>query len=228
MKCSRCGSGLKDDWNFCPKCGSRKSGDPYDAMGRDLFSEMFGRMRSSFRDVDEINRRFEKNFEAVDLSPWFRGADSKVLKPQGKGFTVRIVSQTGQQPKVSIKTYGDVDRGRIEKEVEKKFGVAGTPPAEAKKPGGGFRMPVITGKPEPRVTEEPHADIKRIGDKVVVEVNVPGVKSPQDIEIREMESSLEVKARAGDKAYFKILTKPPKFRVTGRSFRDGVLRLEFS
>jgi hypothetical protein len=39
---------------------------------------------------------------------------------------------------------------------------------------------------------------------------------------------VEVRARAGDKAYFKIITKPEQFSVTSRKFGSGKLHLEFS
>ena len=91
-----------------------------------------------------------------------------------------------------------------------------------------FPFPGIKKKTLPKSTEEPKADIRRLGNGVSVDISVPGVKSQEDIDIKELESSVEVKAIAGDKAYFKILTKPPQFRLTGKSFKDGQLHLEFS
>jgi hypothetical protein len=240
MRCRRCGFGLKDGWGFCPKCGARRNGDPMDALGRDLFSQMFGKMRKSFEEFDSMDRMFEKDFEALDLSPLFRRmrperrgpsderAESHV-RPVKRGFTVKIKSGTGMEPKVSVETFGNVDREKLEKEIKDKFGVpvkAEARPAGRRK--GGFRLPGLDQKGPPKVTEEPSHDAKRFGDRVVFDIRLPGVKSQAEIEIRDLESSVEVKALAGDKAYFKILTKPANYSLSGRRFENGVLHLEFS
>lgn len=77
-------------------------------------------------------------------------------------------------------------------------------------------------------TEEPKTSVAKSASKVVVSIHLPDVKSDHDIEISDLESSVEVKALADDRAYFKILTKPPQFRLARKSFEKGVLHLEFS
>jgi HSP20 family molecular chaperone IbpA len=245
MRCRRCGFELDGKWGFCPRCGTRKGGDMFDSFGRDLFSQIFSQMRNSFRDMEGFERMFERDIEALDLSPWFRRRPDKerVLKPlQKKGFTVHITTGTGMRPKVNVKTYGDVNKEKIEREVYDKLGVQKIPQTqkaphpekvEDKSEQHGerrsrFSLPSITRKSVPKCTEEPKADVKRIGDKVTVDICMPDVKSTDNIEIKELESSVEVKAVTGDKAYFKILTKPAQFGLSEKSFKDGTLHLEFS
>lgn len=240
MRCRRCGFELDGGWSFCPKCGARK-GDMMDSFGRDIFSQLFSQMKDSFKDMDNLERMFDKDLEALDLSPWFRREQprEKRVKPiRGKGFSVHITRGTGMEPKVDIKTYGDVNRERIERELHDKFGVEKKErPVPVKAPAGRrFPFPGLkkTGpgssawKPLPKSTEEPKADIRRVGNKVTVDIEMPGVRSGDDVEVKELESSVEVKAMTGDKAYFKILTKPAQFGLTGKSLKDGVLHLEFS
>lgn len=234
MKCKRCGSEMKDGWAFCPRCGSRKNASPMDTIGRDLFSQVFEKMKRSFSDIEGMNKRFDKDIEALDLSPWFRKMqpESSGKRPpsgvQKKGFAIRITSGKGKPPKVSIKTFGGsgnkpkvytgpgpVPAGGAMGKMEK---------SEKKVPSS----PFLASKKAPKVTEEPAADVKRIGERVVVDIKMPGVLSEEDIEVRDLESSVEVKALAGEKAYFKILTKPPQFRLNKKSFEDGVLHMEFS
>ena len=79
---------------------------------------------------------------------------------------------------------------------------------------------------EAKTTEEPKTCVRRLGDNIVVEVKLPDVKDEGDIEVKSLENSIEVKAMAGDKAYFKILTKPPQTGILRKSFKKGILYLE--
>ncbi len=69
--------------------------------------------------------------------------------------------------------------------------------------------------------------MRRIDSKVIVNIELPGVKA-SDIQITQRQESIEVKAFAGEKAFFKILTKPAQFRITSKKFEKGKLHLEFS
>ena len=228
---------MEGRWSYCPKCGARRGADTFDSFGRDLFSQLFGKMRSSFDDRGEFNRVFEKDMEAMDLSPWFaqRKQDrERMFKPtRGKGFSVRITRGTGMRPRVSVRTYGDVKKENIERVLQESSGVE---KARIKKPmkpvndqqGRRFRLPSLMKKTGPKCMEEPEAEVRRIGDKVIVEIFMPGVKSAENVEIKDLQSSVEVKAIARDRAYFKILTKPARFMLSQKSFKDGTLHLEFS
>jgi hypothetical protein len=59
------------------------------------------------------------------------------------------------------------------------------------------------------------------------DVYVPGVSDPLDVLIKELESSIEVKASSGEKLYFRILKKPAVAGISGVSLEDGVLRIRF-
>ncbi len=206
MRCPRCGSEVSDEWHYCPECG-------FDLKhGNDMVRRPFMDMDSIFsmieKEMKEVDKLFDKELEFFDLTPWF--------KKGKKGFTIRISHESGKKPEVVVKTFGDVDKSRIEKEVYNRFGI------KPEKQG----VVEIERKP-PKITEEPKTDVKRIGDKLYVDIYLPDVKSEQDIEIKNLENSVEVKALAGEKAYFKILTKPPEAKISGHDFRNGVLHMEF-
>ena len=220
MNCPVCATRIEKDWGFCPRCGARISGD--------FFDEIFSRMR---KELAEMNRLLEKDIEAFDLSPWFRDMDKR--KPgqlKGTGFTIKIVQSGDKSPEVSVKTFGDLDKGKLRREMDQ-LGVwqngmnMPAPPVKVGAPAGKQEKVVIK---ESMKTEEPKTSVARSASKVVVSIHLPGVKSDGSIEISELESSVEVKALAHDKAYFKILTKPPQFRLSRRSFDKEVLQLEFS
>ncbi len=241
--CPRCGTKLSSDWNFCPRCGYKK-GEGFCS----LFDNVFSRIR---REMREMDKSFQKEFEAFDLSPWFKTLSKEELKEirkqkppmNRKGFSIRIIRTGGQKPRISVKTYGNVEKEKVMDEIIKQIGskrqqkklmfgfLKQRTPKE--KPSGIFFKKEIPEKrekplPTPRFTEEPKTDIRRLDSRVVVDMDVPGVKSLNDVEIKELENSIEVKAIAGDKAYFKILTKPEQFRITNKEFKDGRLHLEFA
>lgn len=207
MKCSKCGAEVNEGWEYCPRCGSRFR------RGRDLFADVFERMEHELKSMD---RSFERNFEVFDLSPFFR-------KPtRGGGFSIRITRSGNEKPKVSFKTFGDVDRKDVESEIGK-MGLKEIPKQEK------IEIKKTEGKvcfEAAKITEEPETCVRNIEGRIVVEVKLPDVKDSKDIEIRSLESSIEVKAIAGEKAYFKILTKPPKANVVRKDFEEGVLRIE--
>lgn len=213
MRCQKCGAEAREGWRFCPRCGSR--------LSEDMFTDVFSRMEREFK---EMGKGFERNFEVLDLSPFFR-------KPtKGRGFSIKITRSSGEEPKVSVKTFGDVDRGEIEKEVRnlgfrERLGTLKPKIREAREPEK-FKGEEGVRISEVKTTEEPKTCVKRIGDRIVVEVELPEVKDPEDIEVKTLENSIEVKAKAGDRAYFKILTKPPQTSVVSKRFKSGILYLE--
>ena len=176
---------MEDKWGYCPKCGARRGADTFDSFGRDLFSQLFSKMRNSFSDMGEFDKLFEKDMEAMDLSPWFPQSKQnreRVIRPRGKGFSIRITRGTGMEPRVSVKTFGDVKKENIEKALEENLGVQKPvakkfPPAGDKEQARRFRLPGIARKPAaPSCTEEPEAEVRRIGDKAVVDICMPGVR----------------------------------------------------
>ena len=206
MKCSRCGSEVDERWGYCPRCGSRLGRE------RDLFSDVFERMEHELKNMD---RSFERNFEVLDLSPFFR-------KPTTSGgFSIRISRRGNEKPKVSVKTFGDVERKDVESEIGR-LGFKEIPKKEKSKEIGDDKACFEAAKR----TEEPETSVRNIGGKIVVEVKLPGVKDSKDIEVKSLENSIEVKAMAGEKAYFKILKKPPKANVVSKNFERGVLKIE--
>jgi HSP20 family molecular chaperone IbpA len=222
MICRRCGKEVNKGWRYCPNCGT-----VIEQRSRSIFDDIFSRFRSEFRDMDKL---FDKEFEVLDLSPFFRARPQGTGRPRGTGFTIKITRRNNEQPRVDVKTFGNVDRNDVRKEVAEEMGSLGIRPGspgtvQKERPPGPPEKPAQ----EPaRFCEEPRTSVRSIGTKVMVDMELPDVKSESDIEISELQSSVEVRARAGDKAYFKIITKPERFSVTSRRFVKGRLHLEFS
>ena len=214
MRCTNCRANVDEKWSFCPKCGTRlrRRRSIFDIFPGNIFS----RMQREIKGMEKMQRSLERQFETLDITPFFRAPVKR------KGFTVKIIARGGEKPKVSVRTFGDVNQEEVRKEVSEQLCIpAGHVPREVKKPP---EKPI----PVPKVTEEPKTEVKRADSKVVVDMEIPGVKSESDISINELEESVEVKAMTGNKAFFKILTKPAKSRITRKTFKNGKLHLEFS
>jgi len=206
-KCPNCGEKIKDEWNFCPYCGeeflkkAKVKESPLMPFGEDIF--------------EEIEKEFERMDKMFGL-PSFKLSSFK-SKPfvRGGGISITIRSGTGMEPKIEIKTSGEFKK--IEPELKKKLGIK--PPVEEVEEE-------VKPRKMPKVTEEPETEVKNLGEKQVILIKLPGVKSESDIEIKKLEQSLEVKAFAGEKAYFTLLPIPKGSSIVDKKFKDGVLNIE--
>lgn len=205
--CRRCGSAVSYRHNFCPNCGENLKERQYKAQ------DVFG---SVFEDVEKEFARIDRNFFEM---PRRQQPRVSFRMPGGvSGISVTISSGTGMKPNVNVKTYGEYKK--IEPEIRRKLGARGPVQEIAERPA---RKPMDAIAPS--VTEEPATEIKESGTKQTISIRLPGVRSAEDIDIRRLEQSIEVRAVAGDKAYFKLV--PIKGRsVENKGFRDGVLTLE--
>ncbi len=239
MECPRCGKKIEKGWNFCPFCGYRPDNGPQ------MFGGAFGGVFNSLmkrlsKQMEEMNKQMDRDLEVMDLSPLFRDMEGRKInitkKPHARGFTIRINRSNDSPPKVDVKTFGKVDRD-MQKQIQdnlKRMGISSPDRMTIQQPKpaarGQAKRPEkdVKSFPTPKYCEEPKADVKKEGSRVVVDLDLPGVGSDSDIEIKELENSIEVRAMAGDKAFFKILTKPAGVSLREKQFGSGKLHLEFS
>ncbi|MEM7826038.1 MAG: zinc ribbon domain-containing protein [Candidatus Aenigmatarchaeota archaeon] len=199
--CPNCGEKLKKEWNFCPFCGEevkarRKVLSPFESI---------------FEDIEKEFERMDKFFSFPSFK--FHELKSKPIV-KGGGISITIRSAPGMEPKIEIKTSGDYKK--IEPELKKRLGVK----------AGVEEVEELEEKKVPKVTEEPETEIKNLGNKQIVSIKLPGVKSEEDIEIKKLEQSIEVKAFAGEKAYFTLIPIPKDSSISSKKFKNGVLEIE--
>ncbi len=216
-KCYKCGEGIRDGFRFCPKCGMNLS---YKNMSGKANNFMLS--GNMFKDFQKIFSSMNKDFGAS--SP--RKPRINFRMPGGGGISIIITSVSGMRPKVSMKNYEQFRKpGSIAKE---RFG-ANVPIEDISKPIEDISKPMERSRPKkiriPKVTEEPETEIKDFGTKQIITIKLPDVKSVKDVEIRKMEHSIEVKAFAGDKAYFKLIPIKGSF-IENKKLEDGILKLE--
>lgn len=199
---------MEEGWRFCPNCGTR-------IQKRDIIERFpsFSRFGSLFEDIDREFRRIEEMFRGFrsEADEELRRTDEFFKKPfKGGGVSIRITSEYGKEPKIDVRTFGDYKKH--EPEIMRRFGIE--------------KAPERKERPHPKVTEEPHTEIKRVNGKLLVRIKVPGVKSEEDVELQRMEESIEVRAYTEDKAYFTLFSVPRGYRILSKKLENGELILE--
>ena len=195
-KCKDCSGEINDKWNFCPSCGSN------------LNSES-GPFNNMFDDIDKELRRMGKTYRN-DLSKFPKFGFGRI-KPKA-GINITITSGAGMTPKVEIK--GGDNYKKIDSLTKPEMGNL---LSESKRlPEKEIRLL--------NVTEEPVTKIQKLNKKQVITIHLPDVKE-NNLEIRQLEQSIEIRAVAGDKGYFKLIPIPANASVD-KEFKDGVLKIE--
>jgi hypothetical protein len=201
LRCPSCGFPIEENWNFCPNCGAPLGFKRFDI----------------FEDINKIFEDFENQFREILKS--FRPLEEMKLEEpfiRGGGISIKIESGTGKKPRIEIKTFGDYKElePKIREQIMKKYGIE---EEEEEKEVKKVR--------EVKITEEPEAKILRKGNKVEIEVLLPDVESESEIEVKELEESIEIKAYAKNKAYFKIISKPLNKHISEKKFEKGRLTI---
>jgi len=214
-KCENCGEKINDSYNFCPYCRI-SLGDFEDDMG------MLGKNDLDFFENMKMPMGFNTLFNSVlkNLNKQFTQMDEQERKiqkfPKGKtrksGISISISTSQGKSPEIKIKSFGNSPQDkqeRIEKEVRpflKSF---------TEKDAKEFsRLP----------KKEPSTEVRRLSNKVIYEMKLPGVKSLDKISINQFENSIEIKALTKEKAYSKII--PINLPIKKYNLEKGKLILE--
>lgn len=145
----------------------------------------------------EIDKEFRQMDQIMKMKmPKF------MLRPQGKarGVSITITSDNISPPKINVQTYGDHKHMHHHQQEEKTARTA-------------------------KIMEEPDTKIEKSRNKQTITLNLPDVKNLDDIEIKQLSQSVEIRAFAGDKAYFKLIPIPSNASVNNE-FKDGVLKIE--
>ena len=212
-KCKRCGRKLKSDFDFCPGCGIKlnnnaKAGgmlgkndyvtEPEMLIGGGFTSGILNKMLSGAMKMleKEMSKEFEKNVKKAQVQPQSQPKTKVRLMINGKEINLEGMQKQLEKQKSEEKELPI----NFSKEKQKEF-------QKLKK-------------------QEPKTNIRRIGDKLTYELEIPGIKSTNDISILKLESGLEVKAIANKKAYLKnILINMP---LINYFISDGKLFLEMN
>lgn len=211
--CGRCGTSVRDKYDFCPYCGNHldKKTEDFGMLGKNDFlnendSNEF-KLPPGFNLLfNSLAKNLEKQFK--DIKRTTRPEVSGRNRPEKKGHITISITTSGNKipgmnldspviksPKRAAKTASFDD---LSEEQLKRFS----------------RLP----------KEEPKTNIRRLSNKVLYEVDMPGVKSARDISILNLEKGVELKAISDKKAYLKSI--PINLPIINYRLSKGKLTLE--
>jgi len=213
-KCQNCGEKISNSYNFCPYCNTPLKDhfdeESFGLLGRNdsmeevklplgfnhLFNSLIKNMNSQFKELENHNMNQSQKRPEVKKG----------------GISISISTSGNRPPEIKVTSFGNIPEFKQkEKRMEEKTKVLKLPLSDSKK---------FSGMPK----KEPETNIRRLSNKVVYEINMPGVKSIEDISIIQLENSIEIKAFAKDKVFHKII--PINLPISDYNLSKGKLVLE--
>ena len=211
-KCDNCGEKVDNNYNYCPYCRvSLKDSleeDDYGLLGKNDTIDI--EERDEIRMPAGLNALFNTllknlNQQMKDIEQDKKAKPKNVKK--NKGISISISSFGDRPPEIKVSSFGNP----VPKPEEKKEKKVKLPASESGK---------FTGLPK----KEPETNIRRLSSKVVYEIKLPGVKTEQDISIIQLENSIEIKALAGKRVFYKVI--PISLPINNYDLSQGILTLE--
>ena len=187
-KCLRCEGKLKEDFSFCPFCGLDLRNPEADmrefgmlgkndsVLGAPIMGGGALGMPGDFNTIlSQVMKMMEHQLKHMDTEKLDFGDSKPEVRRLPNGFQIRIGPNT--QPKK--KKEEDLKPRTVTEEQRERM---------VKLPRG-----------------EAKTNIRRLSDKVVYELNTPGVENVEDIFVSKVESGYEVKAVGSKKIYMNSL-----------------------
>lgn len=210
-KCEKCGKKIEEKYSFCPYCGDQKSenDDDFGMLGKSDFMPLANELKLPFG-FNAIFNSLMKNL-TKEMEEQMKGnlANEQPKKVKKDGISISISTFGNGAPRVKVTPMGNQ---KIEQE----------------KPNEKIKQNNFTKEKIKKFNElkreEPKTNIRRLSNKLVYEIEMPGVKSVEDISISQLENSIEIKAIGEKKAYGKII--PISLPIKNFDLSEGKLILE--
>jgi len=127
----------------------------------------------------------------------------------------------------------------IEKEMEEMLGALGFPNIKIRfqNYGGQLRQKTAQKVRENRKTEtsrkvttivEPKTKIRYTPNEIYISIMLPDVSSIEDIKVKKLEESLEIRAYVKNKMYFKVVPVNKNSRLMRENFENKILKIILS
>lgn len=191
-KCKNCNKKIKNSHSFCPNCGKKTGHEKdYGMLGEnDIIPGMPPQIKLPIG-LNMIFNSLMKNLttEIQNMNQEFEEELNKNQMPKMNGISISISSGKNTSPQIKIHNPKNTKETKTTKILHKSKSFS----KESKEN-------FINKK-----KEEPKTNIRRLGDKVIYEIELPGINSLDQISFIKLENSIEIKAAAKEKAYEKII-----------------------
>lgn len=208
-KCSKCKSEVSGDFSFCPYCGNVL----FDPEKRAKDFGMLGKS-NSFDDSIIKQQIADNNLSVTDkmissiVNNLMKNIDQQFSEMQGQD-----ISKMPRNFKINI----GIQNPRMNQPTKR------TPKHD-------FSINKISDEQLQRMSELPKknakSNVKRLGDKLIYELDAPGIESIKDIFVSKLENGYEIKALAKNKVYVNSL--PVNLPIHSFSLNNEKLFVEFS
>ena len=212
IKCDNCRSKISDDYSFCPYCGNvlfdpEMRARDFGMLGKsDMFDDSMAKQKIADSNLTITDKMISSIVNSLmkNLDKQFREIDKSESTRNGKmpgRINIKIgLPENSQVQENKRMPRHDFSSKKISSEQLDKMS----------------SLPKIVAK----------TNIKRLGDKVIYELEAPGIESIKDIFVSKIESGYEIKAIGKNKVYVNSL--PVNLPIKGFSITDKGINVEFS
>jgi HSP20 family molecular chaperone IbpA len=211
-KCEKCGKKIEEKYSFCPYCGKNmdsENDEDFGMLGKNDFMPLANEIKLPMG-LNVLFNSVMKNL-SKELDEQLRGnfKEDKPKKEKKDGISISISTFGNGAPKIKVSQMGNqkITPEKVNEKLKKNNFTK-----EKIKQFAGLKR------------EEPKTNIRRLSNKIVYEIEMPEVKSIEDVSIVNLENSIEIKAIGEKKAYAKII--PISLPIKSYDLSDGKLILE--
>jgi len=203
IKCS-CGKKVSKKFEFCPHCGRN-------------IQEKVSYEKQRDKQVDAIMKDFEKAFDmpfimkfpfeslvkkmVKDIDKQFQEYDQELVKENNPkvvrtGLSISINQNAEGEPIIKVRQLGGNNVQFKDESITEK--TKNLPKIREKESGKFSQLP----------KQEPETTVRRLTDRIIYELSLPGVKNEKNVFIDKLQKSIEVRAFSDKQAYFKLIPVP--------------------
>lgn len=210
--CKKCNKKVNKDSSFCPYCGTYISPYKYNKNSKKENKKSYG-MLGKNDNLSQENNPFQ--------NPAFPGFSGKIISKLFDSTMKMLEKEMEKSMKESGAFHQDknmnsntrfelyingkkVDPSKI-KITQKPLQQKSIQQNQTQNKSGKSFSPENSKKFAQLPLKEPKTNLRRLSDKIIYEIYVPGVKKIENISIVRAGNSVEVKAISDKNAYFKII-----------------------
>jgi hypothetical protein len=176
-KCPSCAKNIEKKFRFCPYCG-----ESFKKIQEEKNYGMLGKEDSTDLIRDELKLPFGMgkimNSLVKQLEKQMNDMNKSGENNLQKGFRIKISTGNPQAKQMLENKKPRIINYLTEEQIKEKI-----------------KLPKI----------EAESKVRRLSDRIIYEINTPGVKSPKEVMITKLASGLEIKAYSKDKCYVKFI-----------------------